>query len=171
MKAMQTKLRTGFLLFVASLLWASQALAASYTKPVSKPNRQSKIHFVGVASWYGLQHQGRKMANGKRFDRKKLTAACWDLPLGTIVRVTNLQNGHSVVVTITDRGPNHRLHRAIDLSEAAADRLDYVHAGLARVYFAPISPIETEPAVLDATLVVPIVRGSQGPAPLPGTQE
>jgi len=152
---MQTKLRTGFLLFVASLLWASQAFAASYGKPASRPAHQSKIHFVGVASWYGLQHQGRKMANGQRFDRKKLTAACWDLPLGTVVRVTNLENGHSVVVTITDRGPNHRLKRAIDLSEAAADRLDYVHKGLTRVYFAPISPIEQEEAVLSAELIAP----------------
>lgn len=73
------------------------------------------------------------MANGQRFDRTKLTAASWDFPLGAVVRVVNVKNGDSVVVTITDRGPKQALHRIIDLSEAAANRLDYLDQGITQV--------------------------------------
>jgi rare lipoprotein A (peptidoglycan hydrolase) len=103
------------------------------------------IRKTGIASWYGGQHQGRKMANGQRFDRRALTAACWVFPLGTLVRVVNVKNGDSVVVTVTDRGPNHNLHRVIDLSEAAATRLDYLGQGLARVYLYPLPSFQTIP--------------------------
>ena len=97
-----------------------------------------KPQYVGVASWYGKQHQGLKMANGKPFDRRKMTAAAWNIPLGTVVRVVNLKNGNAVNVTITDRGPHPRLSRAIDLSEAAAIELDYIHEGLASVFIIPL---------------------------------
>jgi lipid-binding SYLF domain-containing protein len=100
---------------------------------------------IGIASWYGGQQQGRKMANGQRFDRRELTAASWVFPLGTLVRVVNVKNGDSVVVTITDRGPNHNLHRVIDLSEAAAKRLDYLGQGLTRVYLYPLPSFQTIP--------------------------
>src|SRR5437879_10248356 len=114
---MQTKLRMTMVIFAASLLSASLISAATLTKSSSvKPRGQ----YVGIASWYGQQHQGLKMANGKRFDRRKLTAASWYVPLGTALRVVNLENGRSVTVTVTDRGPNLRLHRILDLSEAAA---------------------------------------------------
>jgi rare lipoprotein A len=99
-----------------------------------------------LASWYGAQHQGRKMANGQRFDRHKYTAASWYFPLGTVVRVVNLKNGESVEVTITDRGPNLRLHRVLDLSEAAADLLGYVDDGLTPVFLYPVSSFDTTSA-------------------------
>jgi len=73
---------------------------------------------AGNASWYGTFHQGRTMANGKRFDRMKLTAASRVLPLGTRALVSF--NGRMVIVTITDRGPYHHPDRVIDLSEGAA---------------------------------------------------
>ena len=95
------------------------------------------------------------MANGKRFDRQKLTAASWYFPLGTSIRVVNLKNGESVVVTITDRGPNLRLHRIVDLSEAAARRLNYVGQGLTPVFLYPVVSINTAPARLDVHLVEP----------------
>jgi rare lipoprotein A len=95
------------------------------------------------------------MANGKRFDRHKLTAASWYFPLGTKIRVVNLKNGKSVVVTITDRGPNLRLNRLVDLSEAAAKRLDYVGQGLTSVFLYPVVSINTQPAALDSHLVEP----------------
>jgi rare lipoprotein A len=95
------------------------------------------------------------MANGQRFDRRKLTAASWYFPLGTSLRVVNLSNGESVVVTITDRGPNLRLHRIVDLSEAAAANLDYVEAGLTTVFLYPLVSFEPEPAELDSRLVEP----------------
>ena len=114
-----------------------------------------KLHLVGTASWYGKQHQGLKMANGKRFDRQKLTAASWYFPLGTRIRVVNLKNDESVIVTITDRGPNLRLNRIIDLSEAAAERLDYVGKGLTSVVLYPVVSIDTQPAKVNSDLVEP----------------
>ena len=86
----------------------------------------------GVASWYGRHWRGRKTASGDFFDDRALTAAHRTLPLGTRVQVTNLKNGESVVVRITDRGP-HVGHRLIDLSRAAAERIGFTHRGLARV--------------------------------------
>ncbi len=102
------------------------------------------------------------MANGKRFDRHKLTAASWYFPLGTIIRVVNLENGESVVVTITDRGPNLRLNRIIDLSEAAAERLGYVGKGLTSVFLYPLAPFNTEPAALDSHLTSPGTLNAAG---------
>jgi rare lipoprotein A len=93
------------------------------------------------------------MANGKPFDRHKLTAASWYFPLGTKIRVVNVKNGEAVVVTITDRGPNFRLHRIIDLSEAAAQRLDYVGQGLTSVFLYPLPPFETKAASFDSGLI------------------
>jgi rare lipoprotein A len=152
---MQTKLRIVSQLFAASLLWASLTSAATLK---AKPHAVAQISAprpVGIASWYGKQHQGRKMANGKRFDRNKLTAASWYLPLGTVIRVMNLENGKSVVVTVTDRGPNHRLNRVLDLSEAAAEQLDYIDQGLTRVFFSSATRIETEDAQLSSALIEP----------------
>ena len=149
---MQTKLRTAVVIFAASLLSASLISAATRTKALSP---SAKSHAVGIASWYGLQHQGLKMANGKRFDRRKMTAASWYVPLGTVLRVVNLENGRSVTVTVTDRGPNFRLHRILDLSEAAARQLDYVEKGLTRVYVSPVVSYAPQDAELSRTLVEP----------------
>jgi rare lipoprotein A len=74
---------------------------------------------VGMASWYGGNFQGRRTANGERFDTKLLTAAHKTLPFGTKVRVRSLLNGKEVVVRINDRGPFIK-GRIIDLSQAAA---------------------------------------------------
>jgi rare lipoprotein A len=73
----------------------------------------------GEASYYGTRHQGRKTASGKKFDANGRTAAHPTLPLGTKAKVTNLDTGKSVDVTITDRGP-HARGRDIDLSKGAA---------------------------------------------------
>jgi rare lipoprotein A len=83
---------------------------------------------TGEASWYGERHQGRRTANGERFDMYRLTAAHPSLPLGTKVLVTNLQNGRSVEVRVNDRGPTVA-GRIIDLSYAAAQRLGAIAAG------------------------------------------
>jgi rare lipoprotein A len=86
----------------------------------------------GVASWYGYPHHGRITASGRRFDMYELTAAHRTLPLGTRLRVTNMIDGRSVIVTITDRGPfvNNRL---IDLSYAAAREIGMIVRGTAPV--------------------------------------
>ena len=94
---------------------------------------------TGIASWYGMHWQGRKTASGTRFDVRKLTAAHRTLPLNTIVRVTNLLNGATVEVLVNDRGP-YVGARVIDLSEAAAKRLNMVRKGLVPVRIEIVEP-------------------------------
>ncbi len=87
---------------------------------------------VGFASYYDSRFHGARTASGERYDERALTAAHRTLPFGTRVEVTNLGNGRSVVVTITDRGPFAR-GRIIDVSRRAARRLDFLRDGTARV--------------------------------------
>ncbi len=87
---------------------------------------------VGIASWYGNQHQGRLTASGERFDERKLTAAHRTLPLDTKVKVTNLENGKSIEVKVNDRGP-YIPGRVLDLSTQAAKMLGMEKEGLALV--------------------------------------
>jgi len=97
---------------------------------------------TGLASWYGPPYSGRKGADGTVYDQNAMTAAHLTLPLGTVVRVTNLSTGQSAVVRITDRGPFVR-GRIIDLSLAAAKAIGVYLPGVARVRvdaFAPSTP-------------------------------
>jgi len=87
---------------------------------------------VGLASWYGPGFHGRQAANGSRYNQRKLTAAHRVLPFGTLVRVTNLENGRTVTVRITDRGPFLE-GRIIDLSKKAAKKLKMLERGVVRV--------------------------------------
>ena len=86
----------------------------------------------GIASWYGRDFHGRRTANGEIYDMHALSAAHTMLPMPTLVRVTNLENGRSVVVRVNDRGPFVK-NRLIDLSYAAAKELGYDMKGTARV--------------------------------------
>ena len=104
------------------------------------PVRARKAPYqVGKAAWYGRVFQGRRTANGEVFDARALTAAHRRLPFGSLVRVTNLANGKSVVVRVNDRGPWHA-DRVIDLSYAASKALGMLRAGVGRVR------LETVPA-------------------------
>lgn len=95
----------------------------------------------GLASWYGQEFNGRPTSSGEPFDMYKLTAAHRTLPLPSFVRVTNLANGRSVVVRVNDRGPFADTDdRIIDLSYAAALRLDMVGTGTAQVRVEAIEP-------------------------------
>lgn len=94
---------------------------------------------TGVASWYGPEFHRKRTASGERFDMNALTAAHRSLPLDTLVRVTNLENGRAVVVRINDRGPYHR-GRIIDLSAKAARLLDMREDGVARVRLDVVRP-------------------------------
>ncbi len=87
---------------------------------------------VGIASFYGRRFHGRRTASGARYDMHALTCAHPTAPFGTRLRVTEIDGGRSVVVTVTDRGPFTR-GRVVDLSLAAARRLGIVGRGLARV--------------------------------------
>lgn len=88
----------------------------------STPIPQANFFQQGAASWYGAKFQGRRTASGERFDMYALTAAHRTLRFGSLVRVTNLKNGKSVVVRINDRGPFHS-NRIIDLSYQAATQI------------------------------------------------
>jgi rare lipoprotein A len=87
----------------------------------------------GLASWYGPQFHNRATANGEIYDMYAMTAAHKVLPLGTHVKVTNLQNGRSTIVRVNDRGP-FVAGRVIDLSYAAADTIGVAKSGLAPVH-------------------------------------
>ena len=86
----------------------------------------------GMASWYGKPYHGRQTASGERYDMHAMTAAHRTLPFGTVVRVTNLDNGRQVEVRINDRGP-FKKNRIIDLSYASAKKLDMIGPGVVKV--------------------------------------
>ncbi len=87
---------------------------------------------TGVASYYGAKHHGKRTASGERFNQHGLTAAHRQLPFGTRVKVTNLNNDKSCVVRINDRGP-HTRGRLIDVSREAAEQLGMLRSGTAQV--------------------------------------
>lgn len=101
------------------------------TIPLSQPTIVANS-FGGKASWYGPGFHGRLTANGERYNQNAMTAAHPSLRFGTRVKVTNLNNGRSVVVRINDRGP-YAGGRVIDLSAAAARSLNMINSGVAPV--------------------------------------
>lgn len=120
-----------------------ETIAAKIEIPANEPSVIDKLNDVasntvrqfsqtGVASWYGRQFHGRKTANGETFDMNALTAAHRSLPLNCYIRVTNKNNGKSVVVKVNDRGPFHG-NRVVDLSYGAAKQLGITNAGTAKV--------------------------------------
>lgn len=110
---------------------------------VTKETRTKKHWYqVGKASWYGPRFQGKETASGETFDMYDLTAAHRTLPMGSLVRVTNLKNGSQVTVRINDRGPVYR-SRIIDLSYKAAKLLGLKSAGIQTVRLEVIAvPVE-----------------------------
>ena len=110
------------------LLFVSRIVTAS-------PGPQPEVR-QGRASWYGYEWTTGKrgtMANGNRFNPRAWSAATYDYPLGSMLLVTNTANGKRIAVMVTDRGPARRLHRLIDLSEAAATALGYHKDGITTV--------------------------------------
>jgi rare lipoprotein A len=103
----------------------------------------------GVASWYGPDFHGERTATGEPYDMYSMTAAHPTLPLPTYARVTNLQNGRSVVVRINDRGP-FKKNRILDLSYVAAQKLDVVRTGTAMVEVTALIPGGQAPAAARA---------------------
>ena len=87
---------------------------------------------IGVASWYGPNFHGKLTANGEVFDQYGVTAAHKTLPLGTVARVTNLDNDKSIILRINDRGP-YVGDRVLDCSYGAAKKLDFMEKGTANV--------------------------------------
>jgi rare lipoprotein A len=123
------------------------ASAAGRTAPATAAKRDTRAPNPamaayteqGNASWYGIPFDGRRASNGEIYDMNKLTAAHRTLPFDTVVRVTNLSNGKSTVVRITDRGPFVD-NRIIDLSMAAAREIDSIGPGVVPVRLEILSP-------------------------------
>src|ERR1700742_3468946 len=122
------------------------------------PHEQPDYDETGIASWYGPTFYGKYTANGEMYDGNALTAAHRTLPLPVNVRVTNLENGKSIIVRVNDRGPYAR-GRIIDLSKRAAELLDVVQTGTARVRVTYVGradinggppPSETPPEIANA---------------------
>ena len=88
---------------------------------------------TGIAIFYSDAMQGKRVFSGEKYDKNALTAAHRTLPMGTMVKVTNLKNNKSVVVRINDRGPHGSKTRIIDLSGRAAQELDMIKDGKAKV--------------------------------------
>ncbi|WP_426058362.1 septal ring lytic transglycosylase RlpA family protein [Hymenobacter sp. B1770] len=121
-----------FLLLTLLSAPAHATTSPGNTKSVTEPTSNGTTVLRGRASWYGSYFQGKKTTSGERFNRFKYTCAHKTLPFGTRLRVTNVKNGKSVVVRVTDRGP-FRHQRIIDLSEIAARPLGITESGAATV--------------------------------------
>jgi len=123
----------------------SIGLASSCTLSHAKSahfNSAAKGEQFGVASYYSDRFHGRRTASGERYDRNALTADHPNLPFGTLLRVTNLDNNLSVVVKVNDRTRLPR-GRVLDLSRRAANELHFIRSGLARVRLEIIDPADS----------------------------
>lgn len=126
-----------------------KAVAAPGPKKIGKPYKINGVTYypmesadgyseVGIASWYGPGFHGKLTANGEKYNQKAMTAAHKTLPIPTLVKVENLENGKSVVVRVNDRGPYSK-GRIIDLTEVAARRLGMIDKGTAKVRVSVLS--------------------------------
>jgi rare lipoprotein A (peptidoglycan hydrolase) len=116
---------------------------APQAREETAPTRQSALVQVGTASWYGSGFHGQETASGEPFDRHALTAAHRTLPLGTKAKVTNLETGQEVQVTINDRWP-YVPGRHLDLSQAAAKQIGLTKKGVAKVKIEVQSPRQAD---------------------------
>lgn len=105
---------------------------AKYDIPEKTPDTSGNFDEIGYASWYGTKYQGKPTASGEPFDGAKLTAAHRTLPMGSIVKVQNLENQKEAMVRVNDRGPFVD-GRILDVSERTAEILDFKSKGLTKV--------------------------------------
>lgn len=112
------------------------AVGLAFAEPQVAASQRVKRVEVGLASFYGPGFNGEETASGEVFDQRKLVAASRTLPLGSVVRVINMNNGRQVQLRIIDRGPygkNHRKGCIIDVSKGAARRLGFIREGIVHV--------------------------------------
>jgi rare lipoprotein A (peptidoglycan hydrolase)/cell division protein FtsN len=135
------------IMLVISGLFVTAVCAAQTQTSGNAPFRQE-----GIASWYGVEFEGRPTTSGELFDPNQFTAAHRDLPFGTLLIVTNVINGEQVVVRVNDRGP-FAGNRIIDVSKAAAEKLNMLEAGTAQVVIelAPRNTVAPPPATVSQT--------------------
>jgi rare lipoprotein A len=127
------------------------------------PEEDTSYRAEGLASWYGDDFHGRLTANGEVFDMASLTAAHPTLPMPCYARVTNLSNGKSLIVRVNDRGPYHG-NRLIDVSNKAAELLEFKGNGVARVRVEYVAPAPLEGSD-DRQLVATLRTGVPAPSP------
>jgi len=130
----------------------------STTRKINSPKSavtKVRAYQVGTASWYGVQFQGKPTASGEPFDMRDFTAAHPKLPLGTLVKVTNLKNGKAVVVRINDRGPVVD-GRIIDVSYNAARALGFNQRGLQTVRLDLYQPASSR--TVNMALLQPVAK-------------
>src|SRR5215813_5132373 len=127
------------------------------------PEEDVNYREEGIASWYGDDFHGRLTANGEVFDMDSLTAAHTTLPMPCYARVTNLSNGKSLIVRVNDRGPYHG-NRLIDVSNKAAELLEFRSSGVARVRVEYVgrAPLEGSD---DRQLIATLRTGVPAPTP------
>lgn len=129
------------------------------------PNENNRYAREGLASWYGSNFHGRMTANGEIFDRASIAAAHTTMPLPSYARVTNVQNGHSMIVRVNDRGPFHS-NRIIDVSERAATALGFKGQGTAKVRVEYVGRASTNGS--DDRILLASLRTDGQPATLTG---
>ncbi len=138
---------------------AAKATTVAKTSVKTDPKKKHWYE-IGVASWYGLQFQGRKTAAGENFDRNGMTCAHPSLPMGTWLRVTNLKNSRTTFVRVNDRGPVLE-GRIVDLSQAAARAVGLV--GIGRVKLEQVREGDQELAqALMAQVQLPLLFEQMG---------
>jgi rare lipoprotein A len=117
--------------WVPLMFLIAPAMEAPLVAHLSDPPKPIKT-WVGNASWYGPEFDGKKTANGERFDAESLTAAHPNLPFGSLVRIVNTRSGKFEVVRINDRGP-YQEGREIDVSYRVARKIGLIHSGVSQV--------------------------------------
>jgi rare lipoprotein A (peptidoglycan hydrolase) len=132
-------------------------------RPTSVPTDKPAYRAEGIASWYGADFHGRPTASGERYDMHGISAAHRTMPLPSYARVTNLDNGRSIIVRVNNRGPFVH-NRIIDLSTGSARALDFYGKGIARVRveFVGRAPIDSTD---DQMLLATLRMGSPAPSP------
>ncbi|MFC3162450.1 septal ring lytic transglycosylase RlpA family protein [Ciceribacter thiooxidans] len=133
------------------------------------PKENPNYDKVGMASWYGSAFHGRKTANGEVYDQFYLSAAHPTLPLPSYARVTNIENGNSVIVRVNDRGPFHS-NRIIDLSNKTADLLDMTHSGTGKVRVQYVGPARMDGHDMPYLMASYIKKGDRFPLVDPAGQ-
>jgi rare lipoprotein A len=129
------------------------------------PREYDNYTAVGMASWYGDAFHGRRTANGEVYDKDSVSAAHPTMPLPSYARVTNLSNGHSIIVRVNDRGPFHG-GRVMDVSSRVADALDFKGAGTARVKVEYVGRAPLEGS--DDSMLMASLRTDGSPATIDG---
>jgi rare lipoprotein A len=117
--------------WVPLMFLIAPAMEAPLVAHLSDPPKPIKT-WVGNASWYGPRFNGKKTADGERYDAESLTAAHPNLPFGSLVRIVNPRNGQFEIVRINDRGP-YQEGREIDVSYRVARKIGLIHSGVSQV--------------------------------------